>query len=243
MIKAILFDLDDTLLGNATDSFMAGYFRLLSDYARPIMDSDEFIKRLRSATQLTIRNNDPSLTNAEVFWHNFLESTGLQRDDLEQFFMAFYATEFPSLRSQTTVVPAAEVVVGQSMDRGLDVVIATNPLFPQTAIDQRLDWAGVPVTRFPYALVTSYENMHAAKPNPAYYREIVQRIGLQPAEVLMVGDNWINDITAAGSIGAHTFWIASPDAPRPDATPIAGQGSLDDLRLLLADGWLEGLAA
>lgn len=242
MIKAILFDLDDTLLGNATDSFMAGYFGLLSDYARPIMDSEQFIKRLKSATQSTIRNTDPELTNADVFWMNFLDSTELNRAELESFFVTFYEDRFSLLQSRTRVIPTAEQIVRQSLDQGLMVVVATNPLFPRTAIEQRLEWAGVPVSAYDYALVTCYENMHAAKPNPAYYQEILNMIGVRPEEALMVGDNWVNDIVAAGSIGAFTYWIADPEAPRPDETPTQGQGSLNDLHHLMTQGWLEELA-
>ena len=93
--------------------------------------------------------------------------------------------------------------------RGLAVIIATNPLFPTTAIEQRLAWAGVPVDEYPYALVTTYENMHAAKPQPAYYREILAAIDCPPDRALMVGDDWKNDIAPAAAVGLHTFWTVS----------------------------------
>ena len=53
-------------------------------------------------------------------------------------------------------------------------------MFPHQAVEARLAWAGVPVTEYPYTLVTSYENMHAAKPHQAYYQEILAKIGCRP---------------------------------------------------------------
>jgi HAD superfamily hydrolase (TIGR01549 family) len=242
MIKAVLFDLDDTLLGNELDGFMTGYFSLLSEYARPIMDAVSFLEKLVAATRSTIHNTDPQLTNADVFWERFLGATDLDRNELEPFFFRFYETEFPRLRAATHTVPAATEVVQQSFKRGLKVVIATNPLFPRMAIEQRLAWAGVPVTIYDYDLVTTYENMHAAKPQPAYYEEILAEIDVQPGDALMVGDDWKNDIIPAHAVGLHTYWVAESDATRPDDLPINGQGDLAQLAQLMASGWLEALA-
>ena len=112
----------------------------------------------------------------------------------------------------------------------LETCDATNPLFPRTAIEQRLDWAGVPVTEFDYALVTTYENMHATKDHPAYYHEMLAHLGRQPGECLMVGDNWEWDVATPASVGVRAYWIAEPDEEPPagGVTPV-GQGMLADL--------------
>ena len=90
-------------------------------------------------------------------------------------------------------------------DEGYRVVIATNPLFPATAIEQRLDWAGV--RDFPYALVTTMENSHFSKPNPRYYEEILAKIQSAPETTWMIGDNPTNDIIPARTLGLKTWWI------------------------------------
>ena len=240
-IQAVLLDLDDTLLGNNTAEFMKRYFALLGEYARPVMDNDTFLPHLIQATQAVIRNTDPAHSNAEVFWANFEALTGGHRDDLEPFFSRFYETDFVRLQPSTLVRPAAVHLVRSAFERGLAVVIATNPLFPATAIEQRLAWAGVPVDDYPYALVTTYENMHAAKPQPAYYREILAAIGCLAERALMVGDDWKNDIAPAAAVGLCTYWIAPIDAAPPDPSLLNGQGSLDVLAELVSGGWLERL--
>jgi FMN phosphatase YigB (HAD superfamily) len=147
------------------------------------------------------------------------------------------------LRASTILRPAAVDLISAAFDRGLAVVIATNPLFPRLAIERRLEWAGIPVGQYDYALVTTYENMHAAKPQPAYYREILEVTGSEPREALMVGDDWRNDIAPAAAAGLFTYWIAPDDAPAPDAGLIHGRGSLDALAQSIAGGWLDSLGA
>lgn len=242
MIRAILFDLDDTLLGNEIDRFMPEYFALLGQYAQPVLpDQRAFLGNLVQSTQETIRNTDPSLTNADVFWDTFQSLTGQTRVELEPFFAGFYEQEFPRLRATCQPRPESVALVTAALERGLKVVVATNPLFPRTAIEQRLEWAGVPVDRFDYALVTTYENMHATKPQLAYYREILDGIGVEPGEALMVGDDWKNDIAPAAALGIHTYWLAAEDAAAPDPILVDRRGSLADLEALLAGDWLEEL--
>lgn len=241
MIQSLLLDLDDTLLGNEVTVFMRRYFGLLSAYARPHFDEATFLPQLMQATRSMIRDTNPTMTNDQVFWNEFESLTGGRRAELEPFFQGFYETEFIRLKSSTTPRPAAVALVRSALDCGLSVVVATNPLFPRIAIEQRLEWAGLPVADNAFTLVTSYENMHASKPQPAYYREILAAIGAEPSRALMVGDDWINDISPAAEVGLWTYWIAPDDATPPDATPVSGRGTIDALAERVAAGWLEQL--
>lgn len=238
-IDAILFDLDDTLLGNNMDTFLQSYFPLLAAYARPIIDGDRFLPELIQATQAMINNADPGLTNRDVFWDVFCQRNGLQRDEVEPFFAEFYRSQFSQLEATTQRRPEAASIVRWCMDRGLKVVVATNPLFPLDAIEQRLAWAGVPVDAFEYDLVTGYENMHSAKPHGAYYQEILTGIGVEAGRALMVGDDWHNDIAPASRLGLYTFWVLPNGASRPDdGLEPDDQGTMTDLLRKLTDGWL-----
>lgn len=238
-IDAVLFDLDDTLLGNNMDAFLQGYFPLLAAYARQIVEPDTFLPELLAATQAVINSKDRSQTNSDVFWSVFCERNDLIREEVEPFFATFYREEFGRLQSNTTYRPVAAEVVHWCFDRGLKVVIATNPLFPLDAIEQRLSWAGVAVDDFDYDLVTAYENMHSTKPHPAYYREILAAIDVEPERALMVGDNWKNDIVPAAKTGLFTFWITNSDAVATESIDLPDrQGTLEDLSAALQNGWL-----
>ena len=91
---------------------------------------------------------------------------------------------------------------------------------------------------FDFDLVTSYENMHAAKPRSAYYREILAEVDVAADRALMVGDDWQNDIAPAAKMGLYTYWIEPEDHATPDdQTRADGQGQLGDLSLKLRSGW------
>ncbi|MCB8982133.1 MAG: HAD family hydrolase [Ardenticatenaceae bacterium] len=235
MLKAVLFDLDDTLLGNDMDRFLPGYFGLLGQYAEKYLPRDQFLQELMISTEAMIRDVDPALSNRDVFWQTFTERTGLDSNELEAFFEQFYRTQFHQLRDRTEKRPFAAELVQFCLDHNLKVVVATNPLFPLIAIEARLDWGGLPVDQYNFALVTAYENMHAAKPQPAYYSEILQKIGCAPEEALMVGNDWENDILPAHSVGMQTYWL-SLDGEEPSADLMLPYGrTLEDVHAFLAE--------
>jgi HAD superfamily hydrolase (TIGR01549 family) len=175
-----------------------------------------------------IRNPDRSRTNRDVFWSVFAERTGLEAATAERFFNRFYDERFPALQSVTELRPVAAQIVSEALEEGYQVAVATNPLFPARAIEHRLAWAGLPVDRYDFAVITSYENMHATKPHLAYYEEILARMGAAAGQTLMVGDDWENDIVPASTLGVHTYWITPDDSSPPDPGLIAASGSLDD---------------
>ena len=236
-VDAVLFDLDDTLLGNNMDQFLQAYFPMVAEYVQPVMEGKRFLAELMAGTQAMIANQDPNLTNREVFWSVFCERTGLDQETMEIFIEGFYRDRFGALREFTTCRPVARKIVQLCLDHDVLVIVATNPLFPQTAIEQRLEWGGISAEDFDYALVTGVENMHFAKPHVSYYQEILGKFDLSAERTLMVGDDWENDIVPADQLGLMTYWIADDYADRPGRPPNF-QGSLDKLYDKFCAGWL-----
>ncbi len=234
MIKAILFDLDDTLIHNPMDAFIPAYFSALTKKVAALVPPQKFIEQLQASTRAMIKNNDPARTNAEIFDADFFPKLGFAREQLMPVFDDFYAREYRDLCVYVQPIDAARDVVARAFERKHHVVIATNPLFPRTAIVQRLEWGGL--DRFDYALVTDYETMHACKPNPVYYREIVARIGVEPSECVMVGNEVANDIAPARKAGLKTFWITDAGAFPTDVAS-DWRGTLADFGILLDQGF------
>ena len=243
-LQALLLDLDDTLIVNPMDTFIPAYFAALERFVSDVVEPDRFIAELLAATRTMARNDGSGPSNEEVFAASFYPALGLPREQLEPVLERFYREALPQLRSMTAPRPAAPKILEWARDRGLKAVIATNPLFPRTAIEQRMAWGGLGVDRFRYDLVTSYENCHATKSSPAYYREILAEIGCPPARCLMVGDNWEWDIVNAAAAGIQGFWITPTDARREDPeVELAGQGTLDDFYTALVSGAITSATA
>ncbi|MCX7680616.1 MAG: HAD family hydrolase [Anaerolineae bacterium] len=228
-LRAMLFDLDDTLLVNSMERFVPMYFQALTRWVADLIPPERLIAALMRASYAMDANDGSGPTNAEVFAAVFYPEVGYSQEELQPIFERFYAEEFPRLRALTRPIPEARSLVEWAFGRGLQVVIATNPLFPRSAIEQRLEWAGVPVSEFDYTLITSYENMHATKAHPAYYREILAYLGRQPEECLMVGDSWEWDIAQAASVGIPGYWVTDQNAPNLGSITLVGKGDLAGL--------------
>jgi FMN phosphatase YigB (HAD superfamily) len=221
LTKAILFDLDDTLLDNKMETFLPKYLEALTARVAHLIPPHRFVEQLMSSTKAMTRNTDPARTNREVFIEDFFPKVGRPLEVLMPIFDDFYAHDFGQLRIYTRNKPEARAIMGEVFAQGYAVVIATSPVFPLTAIEQRLEWAEV--KDFDYALITSYENMHTCKPHLAYYQEILDKTGYRAEECLMVGNSFEDDIAPAMELGIRSFWVTDP---KPDVTKSALQANL-----------------
>jgi HAD superfamily hydrolase (TIGR01549 family) len=206
----LLLDLDNTLLGNDNEEFVPAYFHLLGQELAPFAAPNRLLPELLRATGKMIENSRPDCTLQEIFESVFYPAIGVESSALKAPIERFYQEKFPTLKPITRPRPAAAQLVETALSRGWQIVIATNPLFPRTAILQRLEWAGVPADRYPFRLITSYEDFHFAKPKPAYYAEILARLGWPAGPVVMVGDDPERDIAPAAALGIGTYLVNPP---------------------------------
>ena len=94
MLKAVLFDLDGTLLPMNDNEFTRTYFGLLCKTVAPLgYDSKKLVDTLWAGTSKMYRN-DGSKTNEEVFWDCFAEIYGKDKLKDKLAFDRFYSNEF-----------------------------------------------------------------------------------------------------------------------------------------------------
>jgi len=230
MTLTLLLDLDDTLLGNSMDTFIPAYLQALCDHLAPLIPAEKLVSTLLSGTQAMLDNNFPDKTLKEVFDQAFYPALGIQQTDYVEEFNTFYRDVFPALKGLTKFQPEAVKTIEEAFKRDYNVAIATNPLFPMTAIWQRLEWAGLSPDIFPFILVPSYESFHFAKPNTAFFTELLASIGWPAGPVVMVGDDYEHDIAPARLLGIGNFWVIKEEpSTRDDLPPGAGSGKIQDL--------------
>lgn len=234
MVDTLLFDLDNTLLVNDMHEFIPRYFQALGQKLATLGPPEALLELIRESVEATVQDIDPGRTNWEVFSDRFFPGAPYPRPQLQALFDDFYENDFQHLRGYTSPHPKAHAVVSAAFSRGFQVVIATNPVFPLTAIEQRLEWANI--AGFPYALITGLENMHFTKPHPEYYTEILDRVEREPGQCLMCGDDAVRDMSAA-EVGIHTFYIR---VDGDDSSPVTAErcGDLSDVLALIEDGSL-----
>lgn len=204
MIKAILFDLDGTLLPMDQDTFVKAYFGGICKRLAPFgYVPDELMKTIWGGTKAMVKN-DGTKTNEEVFWDFFKSVYGEEKlCDMPEF-EKFYQENFDSVASVCGFCEKAKDVIEAVKEKGFDCVLATNPIFPSIATHKRARWAGLDPSDF--KLITTYENSHYCKPNPKYYLEILNTLSLSPEECVMVGNDVREDMIA-GDLGIKTFLL------------------------------------
>lgn len=202
--KAILFDLDGTLLPMDQEQFVGAYFSRLAKKLAPLgYEPEKLIKAIWAGTAAMVKN-DGTITNEEAFWNKFAEFFGPESRADEPTFAEFYANEFQQVQEVCGFDGGVRETIDAIKAMGLRVILATNPIFPAIATESRIRWAGLTPEDFEW--YTTYEHTHYCKPNPAYYQEILDRQGLKAEECLMVG----NDVTedgAAAKLGMDVFFL------------------------------------
>lgn len=196
MNKAILFDLDGTLLPMNLDAFLSDYFERLTAYmAKHGYEPKQFGKAIWSCIGAML-GNDGGATNEKRFWDAFAAIYAGERDVYadRSLFEAFYREEFAKIGAVCGKNPEADRLTADLCALGVPIVLATNPLFPRIATEQRIAWAGIHPARFTH--ITTYENATYAKPSVGYYREIASFLGIRPENCMMVGNDTEDDGSA-----------------------------------------------
>ncbi len=203
-MKAVLFDLDGTLLPLEQDVFIQTYFDGLVKHLAPHgYDPDTLVRSIWAGTKAMIQN-DGAATNEEVFWNNFAAFFRPEARRDEPLFDEYYRTEFQKVREVCGCDPMAKTILELLHSAAIPAILATNPLFPAVATHSRIRWAGLQPEDF--ALITTYDNSRHCKPNLAYYRDILEQLDLDAADCIMVGNDVDEDMIAQ-QLGMKVFLL------------------------------------
>ena len=232
-LKAVLFDLDGTLLPMDQDVFIGAYMRGLARKMESYGYAPEkLIDSIWAGTGAMIKN-DGAQSNEEVFWRAFSALMGHDARKDEPVFEDFYRGEFQQVKGVCGFDERAARVVEFIKSRGLRMALATNPLFPAIATHSRVRWAGLDPEDF--EIITTYENSCRSKPNPDYYRDILDKMGLSPCECLMVGNDVGEDMITQ-KLGMKVFLLTDCliNKKNEDISRYP-QGSFDELLEIISD--------
>ncbi len=231
MTLTLLLDLDDTLLNTNLEAFVPAYFQALAKELAPQIEPDLVFRALIAGTRPMNESQDFSRTLEEVFAGEFYPQLNVARGALDSAIENFYDNIFPNLAGLTSPKPAAKPFVDWAFSQGYRIVIATDPLLPLKAAYHRLRWAGFEPQQF--ELVSSFEYFHFSKSHPAYYAEVLGRLGWPDGPVLMVGNDLERDILPAQRLGLATWHIDEGSVSRSEQET-GERGDLSSLR-----AWLE----
>lgn len=228
-IKAILFDLDGTLLPMDQDKFIGQYFKDLAMYMyeKRGHEPGEYSKAIWTGVGAMLGNNG-KVTNEEAYFSAISDIYGQESAELDYpYYDSFYREKYGDLKIHTWYTEKSSNMISCLKSKGFRVALATNPVFPSFATNMRIGWVGLKWEDF--ELVTTCDNIGFSKPNKEYYLEIARRMNVEPRECLMVGNDASDDIPAS-LVGMDVFLLTDCLINKKN-TDISSypQGSFDDL--------------
>lgn len=219
MLKAIVFDMDETLLSINLSAFIAVLMKeesfLLADVGRKNPLS-VFAAYGRGLLEVNAADHDGERTNRQIFDDCIQRNTGIVLSDpVIADVLTYYESEILPQRNDRIIaakpMPGALQMLDAVAARGLRTALFTNPSFSEACIRCRMGWAGI--ADAPFELVTYMENSHHCKPTASYYLESLEALGLAPEEAIMVGNDPKRDFPSP-DCGLVTAYVGSGEPAR-----------------------------
>ena len=205
MLKAVFFDLDGTLLPLNEESFTKLYFGMLCKRMIPFGYKPEELVDVIVAGTKKMYLNDGSKTNEEVFWDTFVEFYGTEKLKDKDSIDEFYTNEFRQTKNSCDENPYVLDIIKCCHDLNLLTVLSTNPIFPKLGTLTRMSFIGLEENDFDY--ITTYENSNFCKPNPAYFKMLLDKFNLKSDEVILFGNNTYEDGECAYACGIKCYMV------------------------------------
>lgn len=215
-IRALFFDLDDTLL----ETHHAHQTAIRLSCERAAAHHPEWTpERLQELFVATYRVLEAQIENGELefktnlsfrqrTWEDTLRTCGLSPELGEELAHVYLAERRKRYRLYDDVPAALDV-----LSRDYRLVLVTNGLGDL----QREKVASVQLERWFRHVVVSGE-VQSWKPHAGIFQHALKLAEVECGEALMVGDNLHRDIAGAGALGIRTAWIRR----YPHLTPVEG---------------------
>lgn len=208
--KAVFFDMNNTLVDSAA-SFEACFLSVLADFAGRWDDGDgrleprQALETYRSewskqASRLRARPKE-----AEKAKRLCLE-TALSRYPFrvnDEFARSFFREMRNQAREHATLVPHARETVARLSGAYRVGIITNGGKEQQEKVIGRLGLSAY----VDFGRVFASGQSGARKPHSAIFQNALRKVGVKPAEAVMIGDSWKNDVTGALKCGMNAVWL------------------------------------
>lgn len=225
-VKAVFFDLDDTLFDHHY-SLRAGIAAVQQHYpqlgARPALEVEETYIALIDKWHIKVLAGTLSMDAARVErFREVFEHYG-ERISLEEANRAsdIYRNAYQARRQ---LIPGVDKLLKHLRAVGIKIVIVTNSTIEEQ--HPKLEYLGLnPLID---VLVIS-EEVGVPKPQRRIFEVALERTGCMRDEVVMIGDSWPNDIVGAHHMGIRAVWLNRFGHRIPDARLAAELTTLEPI--------------
>jgi putative hydrolase of the HAD superfamily len=259
MIKAIFFDLDDTLLWDQKsiqEAFVATCKEAEDRYGLNPVHLEEAVREaareLYSSYEFYPFTQMIGINPFEGLWGNFLDdqedfkkmkevvpgyrkeawTTGLKKMGVDDSAFGYELAErFPQERRNLPFVYEETFRILDRLQGKYQLLLLTNgsPDLQKT----KLAITPELVPYFDHIIISG--DFGKGKPDPAIFEHALSRMSLKKEEVIMVGDNLMTDILGANRAGIKTVWINRHNKERNEIIPTYEIQHLEELFPILEE--------
>lgn len=219
-LKAVVFDMDDTLLdinlGAFIGMFALDVTTLLAQIARkPVVSLFPAMGNAMLELNNGERAESDMRTNREFFADELERRSGVPiLEPAISDVIEYYEREILPKKNDRLVSAhprrGAHEAIEAALNRGKRIALLTNPSFSRACIECRMGWGDL--LDVPFELVTTWDNSTRVKPSADYYRDSLAKLGLAPEETLMVGNDPKRDFPSP-AIGLKTAYVGNGRQP------------------------------
>jgi len=211
-VRAVLFDLDDTLFDHLRCSRAALAGVAARHACFDAIDPSELERRhagILEQLHLEVIAGRMVLDAARVErFRQLYRAAGVEADEaLAASAAACYRDAYIEARVE---VDGASALLAAVRERAQVVVVTNNLLEEQKAklrhcgLDRHVD------------LLVASEEAGVSKPEPGIFEIALERAGVTARHAVMVGDSWTNDVLGARAVGIRAIWFNRAGLPAPD---------------------------
>jgi HAD superfamily hydrolase (TIGR01662 family) len=250
-LKAVLFDMDDTLLDWSTrgvdwQEHERLHLQYVLDYVvrdvHPVSSTPEaFFEAVRHHARAGWQEAETSLRapNHALALKKGLIAVGVPAEQID-IDACLDAYNWQMIRG-VRLFPEVPDVLGMLAAHGIALGLVTNASVPMRLRDRELEAVGL-LTYFSECRFAAVD-VGYIKPHPAIFEHALNCLSIDPAEAVFVGDNPEADIAGAQRVGMRAVLRRiGHRAPEPVNGDIRPDGTVDTLEQLLPllDGWYPG---
>jgi putative hydrolase of the HAD superfamily len=230
-VKALLVDLDDTLLdysGGVDDSWRQACATCCAPAG---VDAEALVQAIAESRRWFWSDSTRHRTeriNMPRAWQRIVTHAMASLDLTCEGLDARVAREYAAHRRQVMqLFPEARETLEGLRGRGLPLALVTNGDAAQQRdkID-RFDLACL------FDVVVIEGEFGAGKPDARVYRHALAGLGVTPADACMVGDHLEFDVDGPQQLGVRGIWVDREGAGLPDGTPVRPHRIIRSLREL-----------
>jgi putative hydrolase of the HAD superfamily len=203
MIKALFFDLDDTL-HDSQYPFEKTVEELFPDIASELNMNELSIKFREASDWLWKDYVAGNMSLVDLRTKRIMLALKRMDITIDSEMAGLFQNQYEFNQSQLKMFPEVPNLLDGLNIKGITVGMITNG--PVEHQHSKISSLGLK-SHIPTDLIFVSDGVGVAKPNPDIFHHVRKHVNLLPHELLYVGDSWENDIAGSSEAGWYSLWF------------------------------------